>query len=108
MPRKNAGHTGQPSRNPAGRGSQIEGRKVVASYTLTVERKQALADLAEASGRTASAFLDGLIAHFAQDFALELIAVRNGAAALLEGNNAEGDDVDGGPAAAAAVPGERT
>lgn len=99
MPRKNAGHTGQKSRNPAGRPSEVEGRKVVASYALIPERKAALADLAAACGKSASAFLDGLIGRCGQDYALEVMANQ------LKGIEGDSDGVAEGTVGTTAVPG---
>lgn len=72
MPRKNAGHTGQPSRNPAGRGSRIQGPKAAKTYYLLRTTAGTVEALAAGFGGSGSELIEALVQRHGATVAAEL------------------------------------
>ncbi len=100
MPRKNAGHTGQASRNPEGRPGGHPGEKKLVTYYTTVESQTIAKDLAKFADVSVGAFVETVIRRAGPDVAAQLKLERD--------QNAAGDAVAGDPVGAADVPADRT
>lgn len=97
MPRKNAGKTKQPSRNPAGRGpGQYAGDRKQHLFYITNDAKDTAKTLAAFAGVSQGEFVETLIRQCGPDKAAQLKLER-------EQQDAGGDAVAGGSVAAADV-----
>jgi hypothetical protein len=75
MPRENAGHTGQASRNPGGRGSAFPGEKKISTFFLTLDTRADLKRLAAHADTSQNAFVEGLIRRYGPQYAADLLIV---------------------------------
>lgn len=72
MPRKNAGHTKQPSRNPTGRPARYAGTRIQVGYLVTTDARDTAKNLAAFASVPLGEFVETLIRRFGPTCAADL------------------------------------